>query len=67
MAQAQAMLRYARVSPRKARPVVNMIRGKQVPLALAILKHTPRAAAHMIEKILRSAVANAEQKKHGRP
>ncbi len=62
MAQAQAMLRYARVSPRKARPVVDLIRGKQVPLAFALLKHTPRSAAQMIEKVLRSAVANAEQK-----
>ena len=62
MAHAHAMLRYARVSPRKARPIVDMIRGKQVPMALAMLKHTPRSAAQMIEKILRSAVANAEQK-----
>jgi large subunit ribosomal protein L22 len=42
-----------------------MIRGQQVPLALAMLKHTPRHAARVVEKILRSAVANAEQKEMG--
>lgn len=62
MAHAHATLRYARVSPRKARPVVDLIRGKDVPMALALLKHTPRAAAKIVEKLLRSAVANAEQK-----
>lgn len=62
MAHAQATLRYARVSPRKARPVADLIRGKQVPIALAMLSNTPRSAAKIIEKILRSAVANAEQK-----
>ncbi len=62
MAQAQATLRYARISPRKARPVVDLIRGKHVPMALALLMNTPRSAAKIVEKILRSAVANAEQK-----
>lgn len=62
MAEAQALLRYARVSPRKVRPVVDLIRGQDVPMALALLKATPRAAAQVVEKILRSAVANAEQK-----
>jgi large subunit ribosomal protein L22 len=42
-----------------------MIRGQQVPLALAMLKHVPRYAARVIEKVLRSAVANAEQKELG--
>ncbi|MFO0774131.1 MAG: 50S ribosomal protein L22 [Nitrospiraceae bacterium] len=62
MAHAQATLRYARVSPRKVRPVVDLIRGKQVPMALALLTAMPRSAAKVVEKILRSAVANAEQK-----
>ena len=45
--------------------MIDMIRGQQVPLALAMLKHTPRQAARVVEKILRSAVANAEQKEMG--
>jgi large subunit ribosomal protein L22 len=49
-----------RVSPRKARLVVDLIRGKSVPEARAILKFTPRAAAEVVEKALNSAVANAE-------
>lgn len=53
------------MAPRKARPVVDMIRGQQVPMALAMLKHLPRHAARVIEKVLRSAVANAEQKELG--
>ncbi len=65
MAEARAVLRFVRVAPRKARPVVDMIRGQQVPLALAMLKHVPRYAARVIEKVLRSAVANAEQKELG--
>lgn len=65
MTEAQAILRFVRVAPRKARPVVDMIRGQQVPMALSMLKHTPRHAARVIEKVLRSAVANAEQKEMG--
>ena len=53
MAEARAVLRFVRVAPRKARPVVDMIRGQQVPLALAMLKHLPRHAARVIEKVLR--------------
>lgn len=45
--------------------VVDMIRGERVPKALAMLKYTPRAAAKVVEKVLRSAVANAEQKELG--
>ncbi len=65
MMEAQAVLRFVRIAPRKAIPVVDMIRGQQVPMALAMLKHTPRHAARVVEKILRSAVANAEQKEMG--
>lgn len=65
MTEAHAILRFVRVAPRKARPVIDMIRGQQVPMALAMLKHTPRHAARVVEKILRSAVANAEQKEMG--
>ena len=45
MAEARAVLRFVRVAPRKARPVVDMIRGQEVPMALAMLKHLPRHAA----------------------
>ena len=65
MAEAKAILRFVRVAPRKARVVVDMIRGQHVPQALAMLKHTPRHAAKVVEKLLRSAVANAEQKEMG--
>ena len=65
MAEAQAVLRFVRVSPRKARPVVDLIRGQQVPMALAMLRNLPRQASKVVEKILRSAVANAEQKEMG--
>jgi len=56
----QATARFVRVSPRKAGLVLRQIRGKSVGEALAILRYTPRAAARLIEKVLRSAVANAE-------
>jgi large subunit ribosomal protein L22 len=65
MTEAHAILRFVRVAPRKARPVIDMIRGQHVPMALAMLKHTPRHAARVVEKILRSAVANAEMKEMG--
>jgi len=65
MTEAHAILRFVRVAPRKARPVIDMIRGQQVPAAMAMLKHTPRQAARVVEKVLRSAVANAEQKELG--
>lgn len=65
MTEAHAILRFVRVAPRKAKPVIDLIRGRQVPMALAILKHTPRHAARVVEKVLRSAVANAEMKEMG--
>lgn len=49
-----------RIAPRKARLVMDLIRGKTVDEALAILRYTPKAASPIIEKVLRSAVANAE-------
>lgn len=58
--EARAVARYVRVSPRKARLVVDLIRGKSVPDAQAILKFTPRGAAEVVEKVLNSAVSNAE-------
>ena len=56
----RAQARYVRTAPRKARLVVDHIRGKSVEEARAILAHTPRAAAEPILKVLESAVANAE-------
>src|SRR5215831_6952035 len=55
-----ARARFVRVSARKARLVLDQIRGRGVAEALATLEYTPRAAARLVEKVLRSAVANAE-------
>jgi len=63
--EARAVLRHVRVAPRKARMVVRLIRGKKAADALTILKFTPRHAARVVEKLLKSAVANAEQKEMG--
>jgi large subunit ribosomal protein L22 len=56
----QAVAKNVRVSARKARLVADHIRGRSVPEARTILAFTPRAAAREVEKVLRSAVANAE-------
>ncbi|WP_059174130.1 50S ribosomal protein L22 [Bacillus sp. FJAT-27445] len=58
--QAKAVARTVRIAPRKARLVVDLIRGKQVGEAVAILTLTPKAASPVIEKVLKSAMANAE-------
>ncbi|GAA0380978.1 50S ribosomal protein L22 [Bacillus horti] len=58
--EAKAVARYVRIAPRKVRLVIDLIRGKQVGEAIAILKHTPKGASPVIEKVLLSAVANAE-------
>jgi large subunit ribosomal protein L22 len=57
-----ATLRYLSVTPRKVRLVANEVRGMKVGDALALLEFTPQAAASPLAKLLRSAVANAEQK-----
>ena len=54
-----ATAKYVRVAPRKAKIVVDLIRGKQVDEALAILMYTPKSAAPVVEKLLNSAIANA--------
>jgi large subunit ribosomal protein L22 len=56
----KAVARYIRVSPTKARLIADLIRGKTVGEALSILQYSPQAAARLVEKVLRSAVANAE-------
>ena len=55
----KAYHRNARISPYKARPVIDMIRGKPADVALQIMEYEPRRAAGMILKVLRSAIANA--------
>jgi large subunit ribosomal protein L22 len=60
--EAEATLKYIRVSPQKARLVVDLIRGKSVAEALNILSFTKKRVTRQIEKVLRAAVANAEQK-----
>ena len=60
LTQSRAEAKYVRLSARKARVVLDHIRGRTVPEARTILAFTPRAAAVDIEKVLRSAVANAE-------
>ena len=57
---AKATLKYARISSRKVAIVANLIRGKNVDEALAILKFTPKAGSEVLEKLLKSAIANAE-------
>ncbi len=58
--QAKAVAKQVRIAPRKVRLVVDLIRGKQVGEAVAILRHTPKAASPVVEKVLNSAIANAE-------
>ncbi len=58
--EAKAMLRYARISSRKVKIVIDLIRNKKVSEALAILKAVPKGASPIVEKLLKSAIANAE-------
>jgi large subunit ribosomal protein L22 len=58
--EARATLKYARIAPRKVQIVLDQIRNKPTNLAMAILKHTPKAACEPLEKLLKSAIANAE-------
>src|ERR1043166_2528050 len=60
--EAHALGRHIRMSPQKARLVIDLIRGQAVQSALQTLRFTPKRAAKPIEKLLRSAVANAERK-----
>jgi large subunit ribosomal protein L22 len=60
--QARATAKFLRVSPQKARLVMDLIRGKSAGDAMSILRFTKKRATHLIEKVLRSAIANAESK-----
>ncbi|CDZ23330.1 50S ribosomal protein L22 [[Clostridium] cellulosi] len=62
--QAAAHLRYARISPRKVQVVLDLIRNKPANVAAAILQHTRKAASEPLLKLLKSAMANAENN-HG--
>ena len=59
--KAKAVGRYIRISPFKARWVGDMIRGRRVEEALAILRYTPKKASKFLTKLIRSAMANAEE------
>lgn len=62
--EVRAQARYVRVSPRKARIVVDLVRGKSVAQAQEILRFTNRGIAETVEKVLNSAVANAKHNNH---
>jgi large subunit ribosomal protein L22 len=58
--QVKAVAKTVRIAPRKIRLVVDLIRGKEVGEAIAILRHTNKAASPVVEKLVNSAMANAE-------
>lgn len=58
--QARAELKFARISARKVKIVADLVRGKNVDEALAIMKFTPKASSEILVKVLKSAIANAE-------
>ncbi len=65
--ESEAILKYARVSPRKVRRITNLIKGKRAGDALISLRFLPHSSAKIVAKVLRSAMANAEQKKVADP
>ena len=64
--EAKATAKYVRVTPRKARLVVDQVRGKDIARAREILRFSERAISEVVEKVLNSAVANAENNHHMR-
>jgi large subunit ribosomal protein L22 len=65
--ESKAILRYARITPRKARRVIDLIRSKNAGDALLFLRFMPYRGARFVEKLLKSAMSNAEQKKAVNP
>jgi large subunit ribosomal protein L22 len=65
--EAKAVLKYARVSPRKVRRITDLIRGKKAGDALVSLRFLPHSPAKIVSKLLKTAMANAEQKKVADP
>lgn len=62
--QARAEAKHIRISPRKMKPIADLVRGKNVKEAQSILKFTPRKGAEIFLKVLNSAIANAENNHH---
>lgn len=60
--ESTAVLKFVRLTPRKARRVIDLLRGRTASEALVLLRYTPYRGARFIEKVLKSAMANAEQK-----
>ena len=60
--EAKAVAKYVRMSPIKLKPVADLVRGKDVAEALTILKFTPGKGAEIVEKVVQSALANADVK-----
>lgn len=58
--EARAILKNARIAPRKVQIVLDLIRGKDLDVAMATVRHTPKSACEYLEKLLKSATANAE-------
>lgn len=58
--EARAIAKHVRIAPRKIRIVADLVRGKNVSEAMAILRFTPKVGSKVVEKVIRSAVANAE-------
>ncbi|HOA63258.1 MAG: 50S ribosomal protein L22 [Acholeplasmataceae bacterium] len=58
--EAKAIAKTVRIAPRKVRLVVDLVRGKDVNEAISILRFTPKAASVVVEKVIKSAMANAE-------
>jgi large subunit ribosomal protein L22 len=65
--ESKAILKYARITPRKARRVVDLIRNRSAGDALLFLRFMPYRGARVVEKVLKSAISNAEQKKATNP
>ena len=65
--EARASVKHIRISPRKVKVVLDIIRGKDAAMAASILKHTPKAACEYLGKLLHAAVANAENNHHMEP
>ena len=59
--EAKAIIRNVRISPRKARVIANLIRGKHIGEAMAILRYSAKKAGKIVEKLLFSAISNAER------
>ena len=64
--EAKAVVRFVRMSPRKMRIVANMIRGKNVDEAIGLLKFLPKKSAKIVEKLIHSAAANADDLSKGK-